>query len=311
MKAFRHLRSNSKHIDSHLKPFRCRKPGCANQAFSSVACRLRHEREMHKMHNAEEFLCRYDGPCERKQPGNGFARSFNRGDHEKRVHHIFQENTRSKGRPKGASSETSNAYSALRKLSRWDNNSTSDESSTSTIADTVEGLPGDTNFASPPNTTLSIMQNQAQVIPSFPGIKRNRFSKTGTKSNTRGSCQVPKRSHEQWTEHVDKRRNLELDPELALALRMAYEEEKARQEKERKAKEEAEKKKKLEGIPEPGATVGEPVTQVGGQILGSNAAADILRQLALGAEAAAGLLTAVDEASAPREFEYDTDEMEE
>jgi 26S proteasome regulatory subunit N10 len=44
--------------------------------------------------------------------------------------------------------------------------------------------------------------------------------------------------------------NPELDPELALALRMSYEEEKARQEKEKKAKEEAEKKEKLEQIPE-------------------------------------------------------------
>jgi 26S proteasome regulatory subunit N10 len=46
--------------------------------------------------------------------------------------------------------------------------------------------------------------------------------------------------------------NPELDPELALALRMSYEEEKARQEKETKAREEAEKreKEKLEGIPE-------------------------------------------------------------
>jgi len=42
----------------------------------------------------------------------------------------------------------------------------------------------------------------------------------------------------------------ELDPELALALRMSYEEEKLRQEKEKKAKEEAEAKEKLEGIPE-------------------------------------------------------------
>jgi 26S proteasome regulatory subunit N10 len=44
--------------------------------------------------------------------------------------------------------------------------------------------------------------------------------------------------------------NPELDPELALALRMSFEEEKARQEKERKAKEEDEAKTKLEGIPE-------------------------------------------------------------
>jgi 26S proteasome regulatory subunit N10 len=41
-----------------------------------------------------------------------------------------------------------------------------------------------------------------------------------------------------------------VDPELALALRMSYEEEKARQEKEKKAKEAAEGKTNLEGIAE-------------------------------------------------------------
>lgn len=41
-----------------------------------------------------------------------------------------------------------------------------------------------------------------------------------------------------------------VDPELALALRMSYEEEKARQEKEKKAKEAAEGKTELEGITE-------------------------------------------------------------
>lgn len=43
-----------------------------------------------------------------------------------------------------------------------------------------------------------------------------------------------------------------MDPELALALRMSYEEEKARQERERKAKEAAEGKSELENIPEEG-----------------------------------------------------------
>ena len=41
-----------------------------------------------------------------------------------------------------------------------------------------------------------------------------------------------------------------MDPELALALRMSYEEEKARQEKEKKANEAAEGKTELEGIAE-------------------------------------------------------------
>ena len=44
--------------------------------------------------------------------------------------------------------------------------------------------------------------------------------------------------------------NPSLDDQLALALRLSYEEEKARQEKEKKAQEEAEKKDKLEQIPE-------------------------------------------------------------
>lgn len=41
-----------------------------------------------------------------------------------------------------------------------------------------------------------------------------------------------------------------VDPELALALRMSFEEEKARQEKDKKAKEAAEGKTELEGIKE-------------------------------------------------------------
>jgi len=41
-----------------------------------------------------------------------------------------------------------------------------------------------------------------------------------------------------------------MDPELALALRMSFEEEKARQEREEKTKQEAEGKTNLEGIPE-------------------------------------------------------------
>ncbi len=180
------------------------------------------------MHNAEKLLCRYDGPCHRKQPGNGFARSFNRGDHEKRVHNIFQGNTRFKGRPK-AGGETSNAHSALRRNRA--NNNTSDESSTSTIGavptgpkptwlqkypapvnaspldpymDPYVSFPGGrSNFGSSPNTTLS----QAQVTPDFPGAKRTRFSKTCVKSNsTHGNSS--QEYVQRWAEHVHKLRAL-------------------------------------------------------------------------------------------------------
>lgn len=62
--------------------------------------------------------------------------------------------------------------------------------------------------------------------------------------------------------------NPELDPELALALRMSYEEEKARQEKEKKAKEDAEGKEKLEGIPE-GDEEKQPLLDQNGEASGS------------------------------------------
>ena len=179
------------------------------------------------MHNAQELLCRYDGPCDRKQPGNGFARSFNRGDHEKRVHNIFQGNTRSKGRPK-AGGETSNAHSALRRNSA--NNNTSDEFSTSTLGavptspkpirlqkypalvnasppdhymDPYVSFPGGrSNFGSSPNTTLS----QAQAIPGFPGAKRVRFD---VKSNsTHGNSR--QEYVQRWAEHTRKLRALVL-----------------------------------------------------------------------------------------------------
>ena len=198
---------------------------------------------MHKMHNAEEFLCRYDGPCDRNQPGNGFARSFNREDHEKRVHHIFQENTRSKGRPKGASSETGNAHSSLnrnsvhRKLSHRDGNCVSDESSTSTIGAAFPTSPNPRLQKHPAPVTApltdpsmdyillaggtnvgcsfnSMMQNQAQINPCIPGPKRTRCSKTSAKSNTRGAGQTSKKRSDHtrcWGERVHGLRNLVSD----------------------------------------------------------------------------------------------------
>ncbi|KAL8815718.1 MAG: hypothetical protein Q9223_005171 [Gallowayella weberi] len=36
-----------KHLDSHLKPYRCKLSACSTLAFSSTACLLRHEREAH------------------------------------------------------------------------------------------------------------------------------------------------------------------------------------------------------------------------------------------------------------------------
>lgn len=80
-------KSHSKHLDSHLKPYRCKVPSCVSVPFSSTACLLRHEREAHGMHGHGEkpHLCHFVD-CERSQPGNGFPRRWNLGDHMKRVH---------------------------------------------------------------------------------------------------------------------------------------------------------------------------------------------------------------------------------
>ncbi|KAF2418485.1 hypothetical protein EJ08DRAFT_52963 [Tothia fuscella] len=74
-----------KHIDSHLKPFKCRNNNCRDLQFSSTACLLRHEREAHEMHGHAESLCEYP-PCSRSVPGNGFRRSYNCKDHMTRCH---------------------------------------------------------------------------------------------------------------------------------------------------------------------------------------------------------------------------------
>lgn len=75
----------SKNLDSHLKPYLCKDEGCRDLKFSSNACLFRHEREAHSMHGHGENLCKFRN-CERAQPGNGFPRRWNLGDHMKRVH---------------------------------------------------------------------------------------------------------------------------------------------------------------------------------------------------------------------------------
>lgn len=79
--------SNSKHLDSHLKPYRCKWSTCHQIQFSSTACLLRHEREAHGMHGhgPKPYLCRFKD-CDRAQENNGFPRSWNLKDHMKRVH---------------------------------------------------------------------------------------------------------------------------------------------------------------------------------------------------------------------------------
>ena len=77
----------SKHLDSHLKPYRCRYPDCAPLKFSSTACLLRHEREAHGLHGHGDkpYPCHFPD-CDRSAPGQGFPRQWNLRDHMRRVH---------------------------------------------------------------------------------------------------------------------------------------------------------------------------------------------------------------------------------
>ncbi|KAI8711505.1 hypothetical protein NCS52_01414300 [Fusarium sp. LHS14.1] len=78
-----------KFIDSHLKPYKCRAPGCQSTSFSSTACLFRHEREAHALHGYGDkpYLCPQQG-CERAIPGNGFPRRWNLVDHMRRRHKL-------------------------------------------------------------------------------------------------------------------------------------------------------------------------------------------------------------------------------
>ncbi|KAL8841513.1 MAG: hypothetical protein Q9170_000896 [Blastenia crenularia] len=108
-----------KHLDSHLKPYRCKLSTCLSLAFSSTACLLRHEREAHGMHGHGDkpHLCTYQ-ECERSVPGNGFPRRWNLFDHMRRVH-AYTGSASSPGStsptPSSASSYQGQATLAIRK----------------------------------------------------------------------------------------------------------------------------------------------------------------------------------------------------
>lgn len=87
----------SKHLDSHLKPYRCSRSECSTLQFSSTACLLRHEREAHALHGHGDkpYRCRFRD-CDRAQHGQGFPRLWNLRDHMKRVHDFIEESSDSK-----------------------------------------------------------------------------------------------------------------------------------------------------------------------------------------------------------------------
>jgi hypothetical protein len=75
---------SSKHLDSHIKPYRCRSANeCARIEFSSTGVLYRHQREAHNAHGAPVFRCPYEN-CERST--RPFPRLYNMRDHVRRIH---------------------------------------------------------------------------------------------------------------------------------------------------------------------------------------------------------------------------------
>ena len=102
----------SKHLDSHLKPYRCKSNECSDTHFSSTACLLRHEREAHGMHGhgAKPFLCKFEG-CERAHENHGFPRRWNLLDHMKRVHgYSASEQSNNSDSPSPSDSSSHNSH---------------------------------------------------------------------------------------------------------------------------------------------------------------------------------------------------------
>ena len=112
---------HSKHLDSHLKPYRCKISACSESQFSSTACLLRHEREAHGMHGHGEkpHLC-YFSECDRSIAGNGFPRRWNLFDHMKRVHDYT--GSSSSSHSGGGSPPSSGSSSSERRPSHFGSN---------------------------------------------------------------------------------------------------------------------------------------------------------------------------------------------
>ena len=79
--------TSSKHMDKHVRPYRCPHPSCAKlQGFTYSGGLLRHEREVHGKHGGPkaQLMCPVAN-CKR-QTGKGFTRKENLNEHLRRVH---------------------------------------------------------------------------------------------------------------------------------------------------------------------------------------------------------------------------------
>ena len=84
---FRRPCEYNKHMDKHERPWKCYEPGCeTNPGFTYSGGLLRHQREVHKMHQSTKkpLYCPYPN-CNRSS-GTGFTRRENLEEHKRRRH---------------------------------------------------------------------------------------------------------------------------------------------------------------------------------------------------------------------------------
>jgi len=77
----------NKHMDRHERPYKCLEPGCEmNAGFTYSGGLLRHQREVHKMHQStkQPLFCPFPN-CKRSS-GTGFTRKENLEEHKRRRH---------------------------------------------------------------------------------------------------------------------------------------------------------------------------------------------------------------------------------
>jgi hypothetical protein len=86
---FRRACEWNKHMDRHERPYKCEHPNCLNsQGFTYSGGLLRHQREVHRMHQSAtkaRIFCPFPD-CPRNVSGEGFSRKENLEEHKRRRH---------------------------------------------------------------------------------------------------------------------------------------------------------------------------------------------------------------------------------
>lgn len=74
-------------MDKHDRPYKCNVKGCEKlQGFTYAGGLLRHEREVHKMHDGTKRTLFCPFPDCKRNSGSGFSRKDNLAEHIRRIH---------------------------------------------------------------------------------------------------------------------------------------------------------------------------------------------------------------------------------